>query len=621
MTSAFRTGAFALAAAFALLPSPTRAAQTQEAARLLALSQRALGGGALQRVKTLRIDAKVTAAGLSGMGATWQDLAAPRYAETYELFPLAGGDGFDGRQAWSSDGTGLVWVDGGAAGRAAAIAQAYAQSGVLWRPDHGGAVVSSLGVRENGGVRYDVLQVTPPGTTVPFELWLDRRTHLPARMLQTVGPTQSATTFSRYRSIDGLMVPFERDTASTDGNNSNATVVRVTANPPGASRHLRKPASHVTDFSIVGGARQTSVPFQLVDNHVYLSVRLNGKGPYRFIFDTGGANIVDPSVAREIGAVGRGSAQAQGVGAKTESLAFANVDSLQIGDAVVHRQLYAVAPTRAGFGIAAGQPVDGLIGFEVLARFVTTFDYDLGRVIFEMPAEAQPPAGSDVIPFVFDGRQPQFACTIAGVAAQCTLDTGSRASISLMTPFVAAHPSVVPPNVTAVGVNGFGVGGGSSGKLGRIADIAIGRFDVHNAIADISTQTKGAFAEPFVAANVGGGILKRFTMTLDYAKQTMALQQGHGFNAPDSYERAGVFLIAAGGRYVVYDVRAGTPAARAGLLKGDVIDAVDGVSAHDMSLQQVRDALFRPAGTVVRLSVTHKDGTKGTLNVVLADYV
>lgn len=620
MSSAFRAGAFALAAACMLAPPATRAAQTQDAARLLALSQRALGGRALARLKTLRFDVRLAAAGLTGTGTTWQDLAAPRYAESYDLSPIAGGDGFDGRQAWNSDGTGLVWVDGGAAGRASAIAQAYAQSAVLWQPDNGGAKVRSLGVRHNNGVSYDVLQVAPPGTDVPFQLWLDRRTHLPSRTLQTAGAIQTVTTLSRYRSVGGLMVPFERDTTSSDGNGSNATVVRVTANPPDAAQHLRKPASRVTDFSIAADANQTSVPFELVDNHVYLSVRLNGKGPYRFIFDTGGANIVDPAVAREIGAVGRGSAQAQGVGAKTESFAFANVDSLQIGDAVVRRQLFAIAPTRAGFGIAAGQPVDGLIGFEVLSRFVTTFDYDDGRVVFQMPG-AQPPAGSDVIPFVFDGRQPQFGCTIARVAAQCTLDTGSRASISLMTPFVAAHPSVVPSDVTAVGVNGFGVGGGSYGKLGRIADIGIGRFDVRNAIADISMQTKGAFASPFVSANVGGGILKRFTMTLDYGKETMALQQGRGFDVPDSYERAGVFLIAPGGRYVVYDVRPGTPAARAGLLKGDVIDAVDGVSARDMSLQQVRDAFARPAGTVVRFSVTHKDGTKATLNIVLADYV
>jgi hypothetical protein len=28
-----------------------------------------------------------------------------------------------------------------------------------------------------------------------------------------------------------------------------------------------------------------------------------------------------------------------------------------------------------GFGVSAGRAVDGLIGWEVLARFVTTFDY------------------------------------------------------------------------------------------------------------------------------------------------------------------------------------------------------------------------------------------------------
>ncbi|MHA4915652.1 hypothetical protein, partial [Enterococcus faecium] len=61
---------------------------------------------------------------------------------------------------------------------------------------------------------------------------------------------------------------------------------------------LAKPASNVHDFSITGGRSKTRVPMELIDNHVYVSVTLNGKGPYRFILDTGGQNVVDPAVAR-----------------------------------------------------------------------------------------------------------------------------------------------------------------------------------------------------------------------------------------------------------------------------------------------------------------------------------
>ena len=239
-----------------------------------------------------------------------------------------------------------------------------------------------------------MLLVKAPHSAVPFELWFDRISHLPLRAVQTIGPNSTTTILSQYRSVDGLMVPYATHVASSDGNAIDETIVRALANQPGALEKLRKPASNVTDFSIAGGALETSVPFDLVENHVYLSVMLNGKGPYRFIYDTGGANIVDPAVAAEIGAVGHGSLQGGGVGSTTESISFANVDQLQIGDATIRHQLFGVAPTRMGFGISGGQPVDGLIGFEVLSRFISTFDYGKSRIVLQMPGAGvrRPPA-------------------------------------------------------------------------------------------------------------------------------------------------------------------------------------------------------------------------------------
>jgi hypothetical protein len=394
----------------------------------------------------------------------------------------------------------------------------------------------------------------------------------------------------------------------------------VVANPADLDAHVQKPASDVHDFSIVGGGTSTNVPFDLVDNHVYLSLLLNGRGPYRFILDTGGANFVDPAVAKEIGATGKGSVQGGGVGNTTESLAFANVDSMQIGTAKITNQLFAIAPTRQGFGMAGGQPVDGLIGFEVLSRFVTTFDYAGNTVTFQMPGAATPP-GAGVVPFVLDGRQPQFPCTIDSIAAQCTLDTGSRSSISLMTPWIAAHPQVIPSKMSAVGVNGFGLGGGALGRLGRISTLGFGNFILSNVIADFSSAQKGAFAMPFVAGNVGGGVFKRFSLTLDYQKQTMALKSNDSFMTPDDYERAGLFLINRNGAFMVIDVRPQTAAARAGFLKGDTIESIDGKPIAGTSLQAVRKLFFQDAGTKIQIGVLRHDGSHAMLALTLDDIV
>ncbi len=591
-------------------------------ARLLAQSRAALGGAALERVKTLELEGTVSFGGMSGKGSSWLEIGGTRFSESYDAQPLSGGDGFDGTDAWNSDDSGLVWVDGGQAGRAQAISQAFVNDGALWGQNRGGATVHFAGVKQDAGRSYDVLQITAPQSLVPFELWFDRTTHLPVRFVQTIGPTTTVSTFSNYKPVDGLMIPRASHTQSSDGNSGDSTVTQAIANPAGAAEHLAKPASNVHDFSIAGGATSTNIPIELVDNHVYLSLMLNGKGTYRFIYDTGGANIVDPAVAREIGAAGHGSIQGGGVGATTESVSFAKVASMQIGDATVRNQLFGVAPTRLGFGISGGRPVDGLIGFEVLSRFITTFDYAAKSVTLAMPGSAPAaPGGAKTSPFVLDGRQPQFACTIDGVDTQCTLDTGARDSITLFGPFLAEHPQVVPATLTGVGVTGYGFGGPSFGKLGRMQSVAFGGFTLNDVIGDFTTQTKGAFAEPFVAANVGGNLFRRFTLTLDYGKQTMTLTPNAAFGQRDTYERAGLFLLNRDGKYLVLDARPGTPAADAGLTKGDTIVSVDGKPAADMTLQQVRELFYGVPGTAIRMTVSGKDGTSRDVIVTLRDYV
>ena len=197
-----------------------------------------------------------------------------------------------------------------------------------------------------------MLSITPRGSLVPFELWFDRTTHLPARAFFVNGFTTATLTFSDYRKAGGLNVPYSTHTDSSDGNNSDATIrasrsIRRTQRPRWRARRRSPPISRSKTAEM-----STVIPVTLHENHVYIDVTLNGKGPYHFIFDTGGANIVDPAVAKEIGALGSGSAQGSGVGSQTEGISFGKVAKLQVGDAVLTDQLFAIAPTRMGFGVS-----------------------------------------------------------------------------------------------------------------------------------------------------------------------------------------------------------------------------------------------------------------------------
>jgi Aspartyl protease/PDZ domain len=578
----------------------------------------ALHVGALREGEVVHTKGTVVVVGLSGNGESWNEMGRVREASTFSTPHFAGGSGWDGSENWNLDQTGLVIVDGSVLGRSSAIDQTYFGNYDLWAPNYGGASVTWGGAKSDQGKTYDVLTVMPPGSQVPFDVWFDRTTHLPVKTIQVAGPIVTSTTMSDFRPVQGLMIPFQVDTSS-QGNNTSLTVTSADVNPPGGSMHLGKPQSSPHDFSIAGGATQTTIPIRISENHVYLDVMLNGKGPYHFIFDTGGANIVDTDVAKEIGAIGGGSAQINGVGNATESSSFATVKTLQVGDATLSDQVFTVLPVRKGFGMTAGLPADGLIGYEVISRLITTFDYANQRVILQMPGTYVAPAGASTLPIQQYGTQPQFACAIDSVPATCAVDTGSRASVSIFTPFLKANPSVVPAKLSASGVNGFGVGGPSLGQLGRMQTLSFGGLTLHDLVGDYTTQTQGAFAVPFMGANVGGGVWKRFALTLDYRKLTMTLVPNADFATRDHWDRSGVFLLNNGGAITIIDVRPGTPAAQAGLVKGEVITTLNGSSA--LNLRDVRNVFLGEHGTVVHLVVTSKDGTTHNVDLTLADYV
>jgi S1-C subfamily serine protease len=134
-------------------------------------------------------------------------------------------------------------------------------------------------------------------------------------------------------------------------------------------------------------------------------------------------------------------------------------------------------------------------------------------------------------------------------------------------------------------------------------------------------QKAGALAAPFVAANLGGNLLRRFTVTFDYYNGTMTLVPNAAFSEPDTYERSGLFLVKRAGSVLVIDARPGTPAADAGLARGDVIVAVNGTPASTMMLADIRSLFAASPGSVVTVTVADKTGTQRTVKVTLRDYV
>ena len=595
--------------------APVLAGPPSSVATVVRESGMALGVAALAHAQTIDESGPADVVGIKGTSQSWQDLRSGTFATSVVAGPLSGDNGYDGKSIWNRDPFGVVWDDGSRDAYYGALEAAFVGSYGLWKPGYGGASVMLGAPQTLAGKRYDVLNVTPSGG-LPFDFWFDATTHLPFRTVVPIGIITTTTTLNGYRAFSGLQIPVTQKQETVQGA-TTITIADVRFDGAETAGHLARPKSTVADFSIAKGA-QTSVPIELVDNHVYLDVSVNGKGPYRFAFDTGATLIVDTALAKTLGLGAAGSVQGMGVGSATDTFNYATIDSLAIGDAKIGHLNAGIAPVRAGFSVAGGKPIDGLIGFETLARFVTTFDYGKRQVTFRMPG-APLPSGGKTVAFAFNGTDPMVPCNIGGVDGTCTIDTGSRSALDLYGPFAKTHPSLVTGQ-SAVGIGGYGVGGPAFGTLGRTT-LDVGGYTVPRVIAGVSAQEKGAFANPFLAGNIGGGVWRRFALTLDYSHRTMTLMPDEQFAASEAFDRSGLFLLSQAGKIVVADARPGTPAAAAGIVRGDTLASIDGKSTATMTLKDIRDRLMQAAGTAHALVVSRKDGSLHDITLTLRDYV
>lgn len=579
----------------------------------------ASGGPAWDEVKALHWRVKMSASGLSGSGEIWEDVRSGRFTVTFSLGPLSGARGFDGTAAWAMDGSGQVRVQEGGDAREAAVNDAYRRSLSWWYPDRRAATLSDAGVTEEDGQRFHRISIHPEGGH-PFELWIHAGTGLVDRFVEPGSMATQTTFFSDYRQVDGVRLPFGRRTTVGDPRFDQVYEVEsIEVNPPLDEARLRRPGEQqVRDFEIAGGRTSTDVPFRLLENHIFLEASLNGHGPLLLLFDSGGANVVTPETAARMGLPSQGSLQGIGAGEGTVEVGLTRVQELRMGDVVLRGQVFYVIPLGDA---ATGEEVDipALIGYEVFKRFAVRIDYERQILTFTLPEAFQEPAGATEVPFVFHGRFAQVAGEVDGILGQFVLDTGSRGSLTIHTPFAEEHDLAgryAPRFETLIGK---GLGGGVRGAVTRAGLLKMGNVEVPAPVTFLARQQKGAFADRSIAGNVGGGILRRFTVTFDYPRQRVFFEPNGSFGREDAYDRSGLRLRRMEDGFEIEEVIPASPAGEAGLQAGDRIVEIDGRAASEVSLSDLRAYLREsPTGTEVRF-VLRSGGEAREVRLTLRD--
>ncbi len=561
--------------------------------------------------------------GLTGTATHTSDVATGAYVDSLNAGVLSTGEGFDGKTPWMRDISGANTSQEGGDRVIVATNTAYRDANLWWRADRGGAQVEYLGREPLDGVSTDHIAVTPRGGR-RFEAWFDADSHL---LLRTAEPKMFFKTrvfYADYRREGTVMVAHTvtSDPGTGEASYDHLKLETLTFGPARPLSAYARPTVAPTGASLAGGASSLTVPFRLLNNHIYVQAKVNGKGPYTFIVDTGGHNLLSPRIVAEAGLRKVGEIAMSGAGDKTSSGGFAEGANIEVGEGVKLADQVAFV-TEIYRPEIEGIPVDGMVGFELFRRMAVTIDYGAQTLTFTDPAKFAAPADAGAaIPFKFYDHLPFVAGFLDDIPANFDIDSGSRSEMDITGPTVAKHGLKARFSKGVSAITGWGVGGPSRSYTVRLPSVTLGHVKVDGPTAGLSEDKGGSMSDGNYQANIGSGFLKRFVVTFDYAHQRMWLKP----IAPTPvdagrFDRSGMWINADKGGYEVTAVSAGGPADEAGLKAGDVIVSLDGQPAVAEKLSDARILLrARPAGSKIEAQV-RRDGAERTVAITLRDQI
>jgi len=288
------------------------------------------------------------------------------------------------------------------------------------------------------------------------------------------------------------------------------------------------------------------IPFELYHNRVYLPVSVNGSRPYAMILDTGAADtFVSEKVADEVKLARKGNAKVNGNGEGVERFPLGKNVTVSVGGADLLEKTIVIY-NYGDFEKHEGRKVDGTLGVNFFHKYVVEIDYAGRQLRIYDPGSFVYTGAGSVIPLrilnggtlaLFDGKIVALAGQPA-IGTRLAVDSGTYSALRLFRPFVEKHALIGEGRGQFESI-GFGAGGEFRQVTGRADSVEIGVVKLSSPVADFSTDTKGVTATASYDGTIGGDILRRFTVILDYSRQQMILEPNANFVEPFETDKLG----------------------------------------------------------------------------------
>lgn len=406
-------------------------------------------------------------------------------------------------------------------------------------------------------------------------------------------------------------------------------------------------------FLLQSNKKRDRIPFKLVNNLPIVEVEINGT-LLSFILDTGVKSTILFSLEEADSLQLRNTSpvllQGLGSGGSVEALKSLK-NKIRLGDAVDRdHALYIIFDSTLNFSPRMGIPIHGILGNEFFQNFIVKINYSAQVITIYDPIKYPLKACKkcEDFPLNFVGSKPYISLQIASENSQdqvtLLVDSGSSDVMWLFDDhdFIKESPKNYFEDFL-----GLGLSGNIFGKRARVPELIIGNYhlkEVNTSFPEEDAIMKARYYEDR-DGSLGGGFLSRFNVTFDYGNKKIRLKKNRTFKDPFNYNMSGLTLEHEGmelvkeergtavnsnranqndnftrssvsittevhfslvPKYVVADVREGSPAALAGVQNGDEVITINGRPCYEYKLYELTQLFSTDEGR--RISMELKRG-------------
>lgn len=396
-------------------------------------------------------------------------------------------------------------------------------------------------------------------------------------------------------------------------------------------------------FSLPEGKKNITIKFKLVNNLMVIPVSVNGK-ELSFILDTGASDNllfsveeidslqvknVTPIKIRGLGSDGL-------IDALKSEGNFLNIGSIS----GIDQKLYIVFDETTNFSPKMGIPIHGVIGYDLFKDFVVIINYPKRslKIIDPKYYKQKICKKCQSFPLKLKNNRPYVEASVMYFNkkqnVELLLDSGSSDALWLFNEAWGINPKT---NNYFIDFLGTGVSGAIFGKKSKIDAFILSPFQFKNIKVSYpdSLSLSSLYSIKDRDGNIGAEVLSRFHIVLNYPNEEIILRKNAKYKAPFYYNMAGIivehdglvnvkmetgkkpsgsngmieiaintrFNILLAPKYIITQVREGSPAHRAGLKKGDEIVSINNKKVYEFELFEIMDMFFEQEGKRINMQI------------------